>query len=76
VEVRRALLLSLGASPLRQAAEFLLRVAAEASPGLATSAISALGLSRYRHELRERLAATVAARHDAGIAAHFERELR
>lgn len=47
---RRAILISLGASPLREAAEFLVSVIAADSTDLASDALAALEASRFREE--------------------------
>jgi HEAT repeat protein len=62
LELQRALLVSLGASPLREAAELLLHVVAQDRIELAASAISAIAQGRYYPELADRLAAEVARR--------------
>src|SRR5206468_3117173 len=55
VELRRALLISLGASPLEAAAEFLLTVVADAEDlELAETAVRALATSRFQGQLKDR----------------------
>jgi HEAT repeat protein len=66
-DMRRALLMSLGASPVRDAAVFLLDVVSQESAALAASALSALALSRFRDELRPNIAAVVAGRNDPDL---------
>ncbi len=73
-EVRSAFLVSLGASPLPEAAEFLLAIVAGESAELAAIALAALGASRFRADLRERTAVAVEARHDANLRRIFEQK--
>ena len=76
LEVRRALLISLGASPLVEAAEFLLGVVASESADLAASAITALAASRYHGAMRERIGAAVRERGDALLTSTFDQTFR
>jgi len=62
-ELRRALLIELGASPLREAAEFLLSVISSEAAELASSALTALANSRFHTEMQERIAAVVEQNH-------------
>ena len=62
IDVRRAILIGLGASPLRESAEFLLMAIADEPPTLAETAITALSTSRFGAEFRARAADAVAAR--------------
>jgi hypothetical protein len=59
LDVRRVVLINMGASPVRDAAEFLLSVVSSNSAELASSAITALATSRFHAELRERIAVAV-----------------
>jgi HEAT repeat protein len=59
LEVRQALLINLGASPLPEAADFLLGVVAREPAALAGTAVGALATSRFQREIRERLSAAV-----------------
>jgi HEAT repeat protein len=59
-ELRRATVVSLAASPHREAAEFLLSVVETHPDELGRSALSALASSRFRKEIRERAEAEVA----------------
>jgi HEAT repeat protein len=74
-DVRRAILISLGASPLRSAAEFLLAVISEPSAEWAAEALSALASSRFHEEMREAARSAVESRGDAGLRQLFERQL-
>jgi HEAT repeat protein len=71
-EVKRAILLSLGASRQPAAAEFLVSVIAAARQNDALTAIQALAAGRFRDEFRER--ARAACSEHAGLAAAFEKE--
>lgn len=73
-EVRRAVLISLGASPLRQAADFLLAVLSEESDELAGQALAALAASRFHAEMREGVKAAVEAKGNAELNLAFERK--
>jgi HEAT repeat protein len=75
-ELRRALLFSLGASPLAEAADFLVSVLENASSEMAASALAALAPSRFRTGMRERIAAVVESRGDPSLSQVFEREFR
>jgi hypothetical protein len=59
LDVRRLLVIDLGASPLPDAAEFLLTIVAAEPAELAMSAVAALATSRFHATLRERIAAAV-----------------
>jgi HEAT repeat protein len=61
-DVRTVVLINLGASPLREAADFLISVVATEPVALAGTALGALASSRFRSEVRPRLAAAVAER--------------
>ena len=69
--VRRSALLTLAASPLPEAGEYLLTVIAKEPTEAAEAAITALGASRFREEQRERVAAMVKSRGDKGLASAF-----
>ena len=71
-ELRTAFLASLGASPLPEAAEFLLTIIASESAELAASALAALAASRFRTEMRDRTAAAIEAKQDANLKYIFE----
>ncbi|HEY6345402.1 MAG TPA: HEAT repeat domain-containing protein [Bryobacteraceae bacterium] len=71
-EVRRAILISLGASPLRSAADFLLAVFSEPQGEWAAEALSALASSRFHEELREAAKKAMEASGDAGLRQLFE----
>ena len=73
-DVRRAILISLGASPLRSAAEFLLTVFSEPSGEWAAEALTALASSRFHEELREAAKRAVESSGDAGMRQLFERQ--
>lgn len=70
LELRRALVGALAASPHRAAAEFLLRIVGDRRVAISLAAISAIGASRFSREFREPLDARITA---GDIAA--EREL-
>jgi HEAT repeat protein len=72
-EIRRALLVSLGASPLPEAAEFLLAVVKEDSGEVAVVAMTALAASRFRTEMRERTAAVLESKSDSALQDAFEK---
>jgi HEAT repeat protein len=74
VELRVGVLLALGASPLREAADFLMSVVRSESGELAGSALTALGLSRFKNEMREPARAIVAEKQDPALGKIFERE--
>jgi HEAT repeat protein len=59
LELRRLVLINLGASPVSAAAEFLLSVVGGESAGLAATAIAALATSRFQAEVHARVAALV-----------------
>jgi hypothetical protein len=72
-DVRRAVLISLGASPLREGAEFLLTVLLNESGELATQALDSLASSRFHEEMRSQVRATLDAKQDAELERIFER---
>ncbi len=63
-ETRRAILALLGGCPQPEAAEFLLKILDDASGDTATAALSALAASRFRENVRERVAAIVERKQD------------
>jgi HEAT repeat protein len=71
-EVRGAFVAALGASPLAEGGEFLLSILAEASDDLARAAVRALAASRFRTDLKDRIAALIAAKNDASLKRLFE----
>ena len=73
-ELRRALVISLGASPLPEAAEFLISIIADESDELAASALAALAASRFRADLRDRIAVVIESKHDPNLSHIFEQE--
>ena len=76
VDVRKAILISLGASALREAVEFLLVVLTTESGELAAQALKALASSRFHGELRPRVKQVLDAKQDAELSRIFERDLR
>jgi len=70
LELRRAIVFSCAASALAEAAEFLLSIVADRRGDLAESALSALGASRFRHDVRERARQAAA---DADVLAAYTR---
>jgi len=75
-EMRRVVLTSLGASPLPEAAEFLVTAVKEEPTDVAVHALEALGVSRFRLEVGERVAAIVEDRQEARLRHAFEQEFR
>ena len=73
-ELRRSLLLSLAGSPVASAAEFLLCVLSDESGDLAAAAISALAASRFRDDVRERIASAITGRGGSEAERAFARE--
>jgi HEAT repeat protein len=74
LDIRRGILLSLGASPLAQAAELLLFFVVEESAEVAVVALKALARSRFRSCLNERVAEAVKRKGDALLKEVFEEE--
>jgi hypothetical protein len=70
-DVRRAILIGLGASPLRESAEFLLLAIAQEPATLAETAITALSTSRFGAEYRARAAHAVSTRDIAALHRQF-----
>jgi HEAT repeat protein len=73
LEVRQALLINLGASPLPEAIDFLLSVVSREPVALAGTAVGALASSRFQHEIRERLAAAIEERDSGELRMLFEK---
>jgi HEAT repeat protein len=71
VELRRAVLINLGASPLPESADFLLSVLSTEDRTLALTALTALSTSRFHTQLSPQLAAAVANRNDPELEAAF-----
>jgi HEAT repeat protein len=74
LEVKRAILLSLGASRQPGAAEFLFSLIAESRFEDASNAIRGLAHGRFREEYRGRVAQALAHRSEARLSALFEKE--
>lgn len=70
--LRRALLMSLGASPQSCAADLLLDVIERDPDELALTAVVALATSRFHAELRQKVSAAVARRQSGRLSAAFE----
>ena len=66
-DVRRGIVLAIGASPVPEAAEFLLSVVVGESRELALAALEALGTSRFAAESRERARQAASESGDAAI---------
>jgi HEAT repeat protein len=73
-ETRRAILLSLGASRLQPAADFLLSTLAHGGIEEASACVCALAVSRFREEVRQRVASIAADRNEARLLAAVEKE--
>jgi HEAT repeat protein len=73
-DLRRVVLINLGASPLPDAAEFLLSVISHESTELAASAITALATSRFHADMRERIAAVVGHTDNPDLNSIFEQK--
>ena len=71
-EVRHGVLLALGASPLREAADFLLSVMQKEPGDFAATALKALAASRFRHETRDRVRAIVEEKDEENLLKTFE----
>jgi hypothetical protein len=76
VDLRRAILIGLGASPLPESAEFLLWVVASEPPTLAETAITALATSRFAAESQPIAAEAVAARDSPALQRHYDAKFR
>jgi hypothetical protein len=73
-DVRKAILISLGASTLRASANFLLQVFSEESGELAAQALTALGASRFRSEIRDAVKALVESKADSELSRIFAKK--
>ncbi len=71
-ERRQALVINLGASPQRKAADFLLALIGGESVGIASTTITALAHSRFRTEIAQRLAQEVKVRDESKLLALFD----
>src|SRR5262249_6826132 len=76
LDVRRAILIGLGASPLPASADFLLTVIAGEPPTLVETAITALATSGSASDSRARAAEAVAARSIPALQRHFDQKFR
>jgi HEAT repeat protein len=72
LDLRRAILIGLGASPLPQSAEFLLSAIVSEPPTLVETAITALATSRFGGDSRRKAAEAVSARGIPALERHFE----
>jgi hypothetical protein len=70
-DLRQALLVSLGASPLREATDLLLEVVSREPIALASTAVNALATSRYRAEVRPALESRLAERDSSALQTLF-----
>jgi HEAT repeat protein len=75
-ELRHNILISLGASPLREAADFLLSVVRTEPAELAVSALTSLAASRFRAEVRDAAQAAAGSRQEPALLQTFQREFR
>ncbi len=75
-ETRRAILLSLGASRLEPACDFLILTLTGGRLEEAVACIRALGVSRFRDEVRSRVHSIVDERAEPTLAAAFQQEFR
>lgn len=71
VATRRTMLLTLAASPLPAAGEYLARVIEAAPAEVAAAAVTALGASRFREDQRSRVAAILEARREGTLQQAF-----
>ena len=71
IDLRQALLVNLGASPLREAADMLLEVVSREPVPLASTAIKALATCRYRAEIRQNLESRLTERDSGGLQSLF-----
>ncbi len=74
LDLRQALLINLGASPIPESAEFLLALVEDEPINLAASALTALTTSRFRADIQPRLSAAVAARDSSQLKSLFEQQ--
>jgi hypothetical protein len=70
-DLRQALLINLGASPLSEATDLLLEVVEREPVALAATAVKALSASRYRAEVRSRLESKLAERDSQALYTTF-----
>jgi HEAT repeat protein len=73
-ELRRAILLSLGASRLESAAEFLINTVREGRIEDAETSIRALAASRFRDDMRDRVRSLIGERDEPKLNAAFAKE--
>ena len=71
-ELRRAFVMALAASPLAEAGELLLLILTEESDELAATALRALAASRFREDLRPRIANLIEQKQDLNLKRIFE----
>jgi HEAT repeat protein len=71
-ELRRALLVALGASTVPEASEFLLSILEQESGELARGALKVLASSRFRGDARERVATLIETKDDAELRRLFD----
>ena len=74
-DVRQALLVNLGASPLREAADFLLELVADAPVALACVAVAALAASRFHADVRAQLGDLVRVRDSSQLHSAFQEKI-
>lgn len=74
VEAQKTIAISLGASPLEEARDALLRVLEESQAQVAVCAVTGLGSSRYREEVRERVRGIVAGKKEWRLTEAFRTE--
>ncbi len=72
--VQEVVLLAIAMTRLPVALEFLLEVLATGDPAAASAALSALAIHRHNETLRERVAAVVARKKDAGLREQFRKK--
>ena len=72
IDIRRAILIGLGASPVPDSADFLLQAIRDEPTTLAETTITALSTSRFGPESRMKAAEAVAARDDPVLQRQFE----
>ncbi len=74
LEAQKTIAISLGASPLEEARDALLRVLGEARAEVAVCAVTGLASSRYREEVRERVREITAGKKDWRVTEAFQTE--
>jgi HEAT repeat protein len=74
LDLRQALLINLGASPIPESAEFLLSIVVHEPTNLAASAIAALATSRFHADIQPRLSVAVDARDSSQLNSLFEQQ--